>query len=294
MGSTHRTNAPAKAGFGVAALQLALDHGDNLDIIGKEVATVCRRLPWVRMVLLPELCIFGAGLAHAQELPGSAERRLCDLARKHGIWLIPGSLYEKRDGEIYNTTPVIDPEGKVLGRYRKMFPFTPYESGVTPGSEFLVFDVPGAGRFGVSVCYDMSFPETTRSLCSLGAEVILHPTMTYTIDRDVELSIARASAATNQCYFIDVNDAGHLGTGRSVVCGPGGEVIHQAGSGREIITFEIDFHYLRRVRERGWHGTGQLLKSFRDSTVTFPAYGAGAAPSAAFSELGPLVVPKAD
>src|SRR3546814_4288082 len=96
-----------------------------------------------------------------------------------------------------------------------MFPFAPYERGVAPGSEFVVFDVPGAGRFGVSICYDMWFPETTRSLASLGAEVILHPTLTNTIDRDAELAIARASAATNQCYFVDINVAGALGVGRS-------------------------------------------------------------------------------
>jgi len=294
MVKTQQRDKQPSAGFGVAALQLALDHGDNLDAIAEEVEAVCRRLPWVRMVVLPELCVFGAGLARAQALPGPAEQRLCHIARRHGIWLVPGSLYEKSGELIHNTAPVIDPDGNVVGRYRKMFPFMPYEQGVTPGGEFLVFDVPAVGRFGVSICYDMSFPETTRSLCSLGAEVILHPTMTYTIDRDVELSIARASASTNQCYFVDVNVAGHLGTGRSVICGPGGEVIHQAGNGREVITFEIDFDYLRRVRERGWHGTGQLLKSFRDSQVTFPAYGAGVAPSESLSRLGPLALPEAD
>src|SRR3546814_8843019 len=87
--------------------------------------------------------------------------------------------------------------------------------------EVVVFEWSGAGRFGVSICYDMLFPETTRSLVSLGAEVILHPTLTNTIDRDVEIAIARASAATNQCYFVDINVAGELGVGRSVVCGPG-------------------------------------------------------------------------
>jgi predicted amidohydrolase len=58
----------------------------------------------------------------------------------------------------------------------------------------------------------MWFPETTRQLAALGAEVILHPTMTDTIDRDVELPIARANAAMNQCYFFDVNGVGDGGT----------------------------------------------------------------------------------
>src|SRR3546814_16655574 len=139
----------------------------------------------------------------------------------------------------------------------------------------------------------MWFPETTRSLASLGAEVTLHPTLTNTIDRDAELAIARASAATNQCYFVDINVAGALGVGRSVVCGPGGEVIHQAGSGREVIAFEVDFAHVRRCRERGWQGLGQPLKSFRDSTVAFTAYGAAAAPPDAPDAFGPLRLPGA-
>lgn len=280
--------------FGIAGLQLALGPGDNLAAIAAEVGSVARRFPWVKMVVAGELCGFGANTALAQCLPGDAETFLCELARKHGLWLIPGSLYEKTSQGIYNTTPVIDPTGTVVGRYRKMFPFAPYERDVAAGDQFLVFDVPDVGRFGISICYDMWFPETTRSLCHLGAEVILHPTMTNTIDRDVEVAIARASAATNQCYVVDINVAGNLGVGQSVICGPGGEVIHRAGSGREIIAFEIDLGYLRRCRERGWQGLGQPLKSFRDNPVTYPAYGAAAAPSEALSGLGPIALPGTD
>ena len=285
---------PPSTGFGIAGLQLAYAPGDNLERIAAEVASVARRFPWVRMVLLGELCGYGANTDFAQAMPGDAEGFLCELARRHGLWLVPGSLYERRDGRLYNTTPVIDPDGAVVARYRKVFPFAPYERDIAAGEEFVTFDVPGAGRFGVSICYDMWFPETTRSLVSLGAEVILHPTMTNTIDRDVEIAIARASAVTNQCYFVDVNVAGDLGVGRSVVCGPGGEVVYEAGVGREVIAFEADFAYLRRCRERGWHGLGQPLKSFRDHPVVFPAYGAARAPSAALDALGPLQLPGRD
>ena len=291
---TQPSSAPPPASdtcFGIAGLQLALSPGDNLEAIAREIGSVARRFPWVKMVVAGELCGFGANTGFAQCLPGDAETRLCEVARTHGLWLIPGSLYEEHDGLVYNTTPVINPQGQVVGRYRKMFPFAPYERNVAAGDEFLVFDVPEVGRFGVSICYDMWFPETTRSLCSLGAEVILHPTMTNTIDRDVEIAIVRASAATNQCYFIDVNVAGELGFGQSVICGPGGEVIHQAGIGREVMAFEVDFGYLRRCRARGWHGLGQPLKSFRDNPVVYPAYGAARAPSESLSRLGPLELP---
>ncbi|MGH8234470.1 MAG: carbon-nitrogen hydrolase family protein [Rhodanobacteraceae bacterium] len=277
--------------FGIAALQLDLDNGDNLARIAAEVSAIGKRLPWVRMVVLGELAVFGASPARAQTMPGPAEHRFCEIARKNKLWLIPGSMYERRKNRIFNTVPVIDPDGTVVARYRKQFPYFPYEKGIEPGRESVVFDVPGVGRFGLLICYDMWFPETTRSLSSMGAEMILHPTMTYTIDRDVELSISRASAAINQCYFVDINVAGQLGLGRSIICGPGGEVIHQAGSGREIITFEIDLAYLRSVRERGWNCVAQPLKSFRDSKIVFPAYGTGVAPSDFLSSLGRLAVP---
>lgn len=279
--------------FGIACLQLALCPGDNIEQIVLEVERVTTRYPWVSMVVASELCGFGASPDRAQSMPGEAERMLCAAARAHGVWLVPGSLYELSGGKVYNTTPVINPDGEVVARYRKIYPFYPYEQGISAGDEFVVFDVPGVGRFGISICYDMWFPETTRSLVSMGAEVILHPTLTNTIDRDVELAMARASAASNQCYFVDVNAGGDLGLGQSVFCGPGGEVIYQAGSGRDIMTFEIDFNYLRRCRENGWHGLGQPLKSFRDHKVTFPAYGAARADSAALAGLGPLQLPGA-
>lgn len=277
--------------FGIAGLQLPLAEGDNLEYIGTEIAAVCARLPWVQMVVIGELASFGASLTHAQPLPGPAEERLRTIARQHKIWLLPGSLYERCGNHIFNTAPVIAPDGTVVTRCRKLFPFLPYERGVEPGDELCVFDIPQVGRFGVSICYDMWFPETTRSLCWLGAEVILHPTMTNTVDRDTELAIARASAAINQCYFLDVCVAGPLGNGRSIACGPGGEVLYQAGTGRDVWALELDLDQVQRTRETGWHRLGQTLKSFRDSRIAFPAYQAGVAPSPALDRYGALRAP---
>jgi predicted amidohydrolase len=242
------------------------------------------------MVLVGELAGFGPSLERAEPMPGPPEARLAAIARETGLWLIPGSIYERRGDAIYNTTPVINPDGEVIARYRKMYPFLPYERGVTPGDQCVVFDVPGKGRLGVSICYDMWFPETTRTLTWMGAEVILHPVMTNTIDRDVELAMARANAACHQCYVFDINVAGRLGNGASVVVGPGGEVIHQAGTEREIIPIQIDFDYVRRVREGGWHGLGQVLKSFRDGGHSFAPYD-NAQRSESFDRLGPLTLP---
>jgi len=210
------------------------------------------------------------------------------MAHRHGVWLIPGSLFEQREGRIFNTAPVIDPRGQVVARYRKMFPFRPYEHGIASGTESVVFDVPEVGRFGVSICYDMWFPETTRTLAAMGAEVILHPTLTDTLDRDVELAIARASAAQNQCFFFDVNGIGAGGYGLSSIVGPHGNVIHQANVGEELMPIEINLERVRREREVGIRGLGQPLKSFRDRQVDFAVYRADGFDHGYLQSLGPL------
>ena len=272
----------------IAGLQLEAANGDNLDSMEAEIDAAMRRFPWLDMVLLAELNAFGSNVATAVPLPGKVEARFQAIAARHRIWLLPGSLFEQAGAQVFNTAPVIDPRGRVVARYRKQFPWLPYEKGVTPGSEFVVFDVPEVGRFGVSICYDMWFPETTRTLAWLGAEVILHPSLTSTVDRDAELAITRASAVTNQCYFFDINLAGPLGVGRSIVVGPGGEVLYEAGKGREIIPLKIDLKNVREVRRDGWHNLSQPLKSFRDTPLRFPPYAPGAR-SAALDALGPLL-----
>lgn len=276
--------------FAIAGLQLEARGGDNTDTMLAEIHSVMGRFPWLEMIVLPELNACGADRTLAEPLPGPTEARFCKLARRHGIWLIPGSLYEKADGCLYNTVPVINPDGDVTARYRKQFPFLPYEDGTTPGSEFVVFDVPNVGRFGISNCYDMWFPETIRTMAWMGAEVILHPSLTNTIDRDAEIAMVRAHGAQNQVYFFDVNLAGPLGSGQSCIAGPGGEVVYQAGKSREIIPLKLDLAYLRDVRANGWHNLGQPLKSFRDSAVTFPPYRGGES-SDALRNLGQMRMP---
>ncbi|QNI03932.1 carbon-nitrogen hydrolase family protein [Halomonas sp. SH5A2] len=278
--------------FTIAGVQMhALHHGDNTEAMRHRVDALMTRFPQVQMVLFSELMPMGASPHHAQPLPSDTEAMFCQLALQHRIWLIPGSMFEQVGEHIYNTSVVINPMGQVVARYRKMFPFRPFEAGVESGSEFVVFDVPNVGRFGISICYDMWFPETTRTLAAMGAEVILHPTMTDTIDRDLELSIARTNAGLNQCYFFDINGAGALGNGRSIVVGPSGDVIHQAGAGEQVIPIEIDLNRVRRERERGLHGLGQPLKSFRDRKVNFSLYANEGGSSPFLDTLGPLVKP---
>lgn len=275
--------------FAIAGLQLNISgRRSNLAHITDRIEMLMYLYPWLQMVVLSELATFGGWTGNATVLPSETEDAYRTLAAKHKIWLVPGSLYEQTADGIYNTAPVINPEGVVIARYRKMFPFMPYETGVESGSEFCVFDVPDVGRFGVSICYDMWFPETTRTLAVMGAEVILHPTLTPSIDRDVELSIARATAAMNQCFVIDINGVGDGGNGRSILVAPTGDVLYQATSNEEMLPIEIDMERVQRSREVGLKGLGQPLKSFRDRKVDFDVYRRDSGLDAYLGKLGPL------
>lgn len=276
----------------MAALQLELCVEDNLSLVEKEIDLVKKRFPWIQLVVLPELCTFGPSTDLAVNMPGEVENCFREAARKNDLWLIPGSIFERSGDKVFNTAPVINPKGEIVARYRKQYPFLPYEKGVASGDQFCVFDIPGVGRIGLIICYDMWFPETVRTLAWMGAEAVICPSLTNTIDREVELAIARSNAATNQVYFLNLNSAGRLAVGQTIFAGPDGKVIHQAGVGREIITVEMDFEHVRRVRERGMFGLCQTLKSFRDHQVDFPVYHNAQQDPGALGELGPLQVPE--
>ncbi|GAA0341076.1 carbon-nitrogen family hydrolase [Bowmanella denitrificans] len=275
--------------FSLAAMQLALPPGNNLALISQKIRHAKARFPWLNMLVLSELCIDGPSITHAVAFPSQAEQALQALASELNVWIVTGSQFEQADGQVYNTSSVINCQGQLLNRYRKLFPFQPYEQGVTPGRDFVVFDTP-AGRIGLAICYDLWFPEVARALVCMGAEVLLYPTMTGTIDRAQELNMALATAAMQQCYVVAVNGAGSHGNGQSIVVGPDGRCLHQAGENEEIIPLELDLGWVRRSRKRGLDNLGQPLKSFRDSQVVFPQYQQDS-PLAALNDLGPLTIP---
>lgn len=263
--------------FAIAGIQMKVSAiVPNVEMMKLKLDITMNLYPWVEMVVFSELCAYGPLTYTAQAVPGFFEQEMQAMAKKYGIWLLPGSIFEKEGDTIYNTATVINPYGEIVTRYRKMFPFYPYEVGVAAGREFCTFDVPYVGKFGVSICYDMWFPETVRTLAVMGAEVILHPTMTGTIDREIELSIARAMATVNQCFFFDVNGLDSGGSGCSIVCGPDGRVLYQAGGTEEIFPLELDIERVKRSRELGVLRLGQPLKSFRDHIGVFNIYQKGA------------------
>ena len=204
----------------LAALQTAPIAGDpaaTLDRLAERAPAVRDTVPHAQLLLLPELHLSApppllderAGYADrvATELPGPVSERLSAIAREAGLWLVPGSIYERaEDGRIYNTAVVVSPEGELVERYRKVFPWEPHET-CAAGDRFVTFDIPGVARIGLAICYDGNFPETCRQLAWMGAEIVLQPTLTTTSDREPELAMARANAIFNQIYVVSLNAA---------------------------------------------------------------------------------------
>jgi deaminated glutathione amidase len=138
--------------FAIAGVQMnvPIDH-ENVTAMSHKVENVLIRFPWVQMILFSELATFGPVPALNPAAPDETIKFFCEIAHRHGIWLIPGSIYVRDQGQLFNESVVINPAGEVVLRYRKMFPFAPYEVGVTGGSQVAVFDVPDVGRFGLSI-----------------------------------------------------------------------------------------------------------------------------------------------
>ncbi|MBU2358563.1 MAG: carbon-nitrogen hydrolase family protein, partial [Alphaproteobacteria bacterium] len=140
--------------FAIAGVQMYVNAlQPNIDGMIQRLDVLMMRFPWTQMVLFSELAPYGPLDKFAQEPQNEALDRFCEAARRHKVWLIPGSMFLRApDGRILNTSVVIDPDGNIIRRYAKMFPFRPYEAGIAAGTEFCVFDVPDVGRFGLSIC----------------------------------------------------------------------------------------------------------------------------------------------
>jgi formamidase len=288
--------------LGIAGIQMTVvpwDANATVDKMADIVENINKIFPWVQLMMFHELVVPGleqfvttenndTWKKSAEPIPGPLTERLCALARKTGKWLVPGSMYEQEGDKLYNTAVVISPMGEIVAKYRKMFPWLPYESGTTPGDQFCVFDIPNVGRFGLCICYDMWFPEVSRTLAWMGVEVILQPTLTTTSDRELELIMCRANALFNQCYFISVNGIGTWGGGRSTFIDPDGRVLQEAGANQTILTEIIDLDHVTRTREYGTLGLAQTLKQLRDSEHKFPIYEDGRLAKGSFDQLGAI------
>jgi deaminated glutathione amidase len=225
-----------------------------------------------QFVALPENFAFMGEEAKKRELAerldgafaGRILGTLAELATKHGVWLLGGGMPE-RSGDLarpYNASVLVDPRGAVAACYRKVHLFdvtladgTTYrESAATsPGADPVTAEVLGV-RVGLSICYDVRFPELHRRLLDQGARVITVPAaFTLTTGKDHWHVLLRARAIENQVYVVAPAQHGKhprgLATyGKSLVVDPWGEVIAQCSEGEGVAVVTLDFGLQDRVR----------------------------------------------
>jgi len=259
--------------------------GDDLQVFENELAELLADFQNTHLVVYPEIHLCRASgtpdrraeqlAGAAQPLDGPRTRRLGHIARKLGIWLIPGTVCERaRDGSLYNTAIVLSPAGSVAATYRKCFPWRPYEP-YRPGAQFTVFDIPQIGRIGLAICYDIWFPEVVRHLAWMGAEVIINPAQTSTIDRPQEKILLQANSIFNQVFMASVNAAAPAGTGQSIVTDPEGNIRTQAPSeSPAVLTDVLNLDEVDRVRQYGTAALNRPWSQFEpnDQPLELPLY----------------------
>lgn len=265
--------------------------GAPLEDFAAEVRTLVGEHRGIDMIVFPELHLFGsehvsqagrndALLASAVRLDDELIARLGDIARENGVWLIPGSICERGPGtEVYNTAVVFSPSGELVARYRKIFPWRPYEP-YRPGDRFVVFDIPEIGRLGLSICYDAWFPEVTRHLAWMGAELVVNIVKTTTPDRAQEYVLTQANSIVNQTFTLSVNCAGPVGAGRSLIVDPEGRVLRSSDVAPAVLVDTIDLDDVTHVHEAGTAGYNRMWSQFlpTDQPLALPLYNGSISP----------------
>jgi deaminated glutathione amidase len=254
----------------VACIQLTsrADKAANLEraeqLVGRAAAD------GAELVLLPEKWngIGDAGFLHdsAEELEtGESVAALSDWARRHEIAVVGGSITERRPGreKLSNTCPVFGPDGGLLAVYRKIHLFDVEVGGLVyresdaeePGDEAVVVEAAG-WPVGLSVCYDLRFPELYRILALEGALLLTVPAnFTLFTGRDHWELLLRARAVENQAYVLAAAQIGEVmpgrpSFGRSLVADPWGTVVAQAPDEEGVVLADIDRGRVEAVRAR--------------------------------------------
>jgi deaminated glutathione amidase len=219
-------------------------------------------------VVLPEVFAWRGAkadeAAHATPLPGRVSDFLRGLAKDLRTTLVGGSFLERvpQETRAFNTSLLVDPEGAIRGVYRKIHLFdvdlpgqvTVRESdGRMPGADTVAVGT-SVGTIGMSICYDLRFPELYRRLARAGADIVVVPSaFTFVTGSAHWEPLLRARAIENQVYVIAPDQTGtsphgFRDYGNSLIVDPWGTVIARAGDGEQVVTAEIDLERVARVR----------------------------------------------
>ena len=253
---------------------VALMQMDTQNDKGKNLETACA---WIdeaaargaKLICFPEVMnLIGKNIGEGggrEEIPGYTTERLCAKAKEHGVYIHGGSITQELPGEkrSANTSVLISPEGKILATYSKLHMFditladgTPYRESdrVKPGDSIVTVETE-LGVFGMSICYDVRFPEIYRLMALRGAQVIFVPaSFTMPTGKDHWEVLLRARAIENGCYIVAAGQIGqkpaYAAYGNSLVADPWGTVIARSKDAPGITYAEIDLDYLDKIRKQ--------------------------------------------
>lgn len=222
-----------------------------------------------QLVALPEYVSYlgpdEGKLQSAEPIPGPTTERFAAKAKEHGIVLHCGSIAEQVPGEerLANTTVVIGPDGEILGQYRKIHLFdvdlvgeAAYRESrtVQSGEAIVTVDTP-VGRLGLTICYDLRFPELFRALALRGADIIFAPAaFTLYTGKDHWEPLLRARAIENQTFVVAPAQFGTHNPqrqcyGNTMIIDPWGTVIARASEGETVVVADLDMGYKEFVRQ---------------------------------------------
>jgi predicted amidohydrolase len=263
-------NANGSAGLHVAVAQMNSGADTDANIASALELVDRAAAAGARLVTLPEVWAnLGPDEGNrpsAEPIPGPITEHLAQRAQRHGIYIHGGSILEVAGGDpgMYNTAFVIDPNGDLIAKYRKIHMFDVDLAGdesyresatVTPGDEIVVTEIDGI-PVGLATCYDLRFPELFRILALRGAEAIVLPAaFTMTTGKDHWETLIRARAIENQVYMIataqwGMHPPGNWCYGRSMIVDPWGTVVATAADGVGVASAVIQPSRVEAVRRQ--------------------------------------------
>ena len=242
----------------VTSIQLEIKDRPKEETL-RHVLTLLDRARGSDLILLPELWpsgyfSFARYAAESEPLDGPTVRTLQDKTRELKAFLLAGSLVERAGDRLFNTSLLLNTEGGLVARYRKIHLFG-YQSEeprlLTPGEEVVVAATPW-GRAGLSICYDLRFPELYRRMVEQGAELFWVTAAWPAARVESWTVLARARALENQAFLFACNGAGvnrgvRIG-GHSLLVDPLGKVLAEGANGEALVSAEVDLEAVRRIR----------------------------------------------
>lgn len=241
------------------------DVASNLENLKSQVSG----LSGVDVIAVPEVFAFRGSDSDyreiAETLDGPIMSTVSGIAKQKDVWFLAGGVIESAGEQVFNTSVLIGRSGKIAATYRKIHLFEAcLDDGTViresdaydPGEEPVMVEIEGWNA-GLSICYDLRFPEMFRGYSADGSDVVfVSANFTQNTGKDHWETLLRARAIENQCYVVGVNQCGEnpvtevTSYGNSMVVGPWGEVLCRAGDSPEVLTIKLTKDEIKKTRGR--------------------------------------------